>query len=168
MNSSLNVSDLLELAILIEQDGYSFYTVSAKKLKDIKLISFFHFLAEEEMKHERNLKNFKNRNESFMQINPLPKEYNKTLKNYLDSLTPQKNINLRKKIEELSSIDDALNLALEFEKDSLTFYSILKTVIESDLNPIIDQIISEEIKHILNIYEYKTTGLPEPEDKHST
>ena len=168
MNSNLNVSDLFEMAMLIEQDGYAFYTVSAKKLNDIKLISFFHFLAEEEMKHEKNLKKIKNRIESFVQIKSLPKEYNKNIKKYLDSLTPQKNINLNKKIEELSSVDDALNLALEFEKDSIIFYSILKTVIDNDLNPIIDEIISEEIGHILKIYEYKTTGLPEPEDKHST
>ncbi len=168
MNDNLIVSDLFELAALIEQDGFAFYTESAKKLKDIKLISFFHFLAEEELKHERYLRSIKNRANGFSNMASLPKEYNETLKNYMDSLAPRKNTNLKKMIDDVSTVDDALNLALEFEKDSVVFYSMLKTVAHRGLHTMLDEIIAGEVTHIVKIYQFKTIGLPEPMDKHSS
>lgn len=168
MSDNLMVADLLELAALNEQDGYAFYVESAKKLNEEKLIDFFNFLAEEELRHHKFLTDYKNRIDSFIPREPLPREYNENLKNCMSSLSPKKNTNLKESVEEITTIEEALELAFNFEKDSVVFYAMLKTVASQDLYPMLDKIIEEEVKHIVKIQEYKTGELPSQPDKHAT
>ncbi len=168
MNDNLFVSDLLELAILNEQDGYAFYTVSAKKLNDEKLISFFHFLAEEELKHQKYLKDMKNRLDTFAAKESLPRSYDASLKTYMNSLAPGKDKALEAQVDQVSNVEDALKIALDFERNSVIYYAILKTIAHPDLYPMLDEIIKEEVKHVLKINHYKETGIPEMEDRDAT
>jgi len=61
---------------------------------------------------------------------------------------------LKKKIAEIKNADDAVAMALEFEKDSIVLFSMLKKYIGSKGEGIVESIIQEELTHIYKINSF--------------
>ena len=57
-----------------------------------------------------------------------------------------------------------IQLAFGIEKDSVVFYTILKQYAAPGHKAVIENIIQEELSHVLKLQKYKTEEIPAPPD----
>ena len=154
MSNIFNVSEVIEFAITIEQNGYKFYLESIKKLEDKEIIELFQYLADEELKHEEMFKGLLYDIGDFAPHESYEGEYESYSNYFLKSHALGNQELLQKYIDSIVTVDDAINIALEFEKDSIVFFSGLRKHLSNHLEKL-DIIVQEEIDHIIKINEYK-------------
>ncbi|MCX6579820.1 MAG: ferritin family protein [Candidatus Aminicenantes bacterium] len=164
MSDLLNASEILEFAVYIEQKGYQFYTESAKKLNDLKLMGLFNVLAEEELMHEHSFKKLQKEVGSFTPEESYDGEYQGYMKDYLKTFTPTTNEKMIKLVKRVNSVGDAVEMALGFEKDSVVFYNLLKNFVSGESKKMVDNIIQEEVRHVLRLNNFKSENIPEAPD----
>lgn len=164
MNSLLNASEIVEFALYIEQQGYQFYVQSAKKLNDPKLLDLFNILAEEELKHEQIFKRLQTEVGFFIPEESYEGEYQAYMKEYLKTITPTTNEKMIQLVKNVNTVEDAIEMALGFEKDSVFFYSLIINYVNGENKKTVENIIQEEIRHALRLNNYKanyTAELPD-------
>jgi len=155
MSSLINISEIVEFAIYIEKNGYKFYVETIKKFEEKKLIDLFQFLADEEFKHEQTFKNLLKKTGTFTPHESYPGEYESYMKDFLKSHALANDEVLNEKLDSIKAPQDAIQVALDFEKDSIVLFSLLKRYIEEQNKHIVDTIIQEELNHILKINRYQ-------------
>jgi rubrerythrin len=155
MGNLLNVNEVVEFAVYIEQNGYKFYIETMKKFSDERLLKLFQFMADEEFKHEGTFKRLLKDLGSFTPHESYPGEYESYMKDYLKTHALANDVALKEKLDSIKTIDDAINVALDFEKDSIILFTMLKKYIEEPHIKVVDIIIQEEINHIFKIQEFQ-------------
>ncbi len=151
----LNVSEVIEFAVYIEQNGYKFYVESMKKVKDEKMIDLFQFMADEEFRHENLFKQLLEKTGKFSPHESYSGEYESYMRDFLKTHSLANDQALKAKIDSIQTTDDAIRMALDFEKDSIVLFSMLKNIIEEENKPTVEGIIQEEITHIAKINRFK-------------
>jgi rubrerythrin len=164
MSAQLDVNEILDFAILMEQKGYEFYTESAKKFNDLKLTQLFHLLAEQEFNHERIFKKMKEKTGSLKSTAFNDKVEEIQMKDYLGEFLFGKKKSLKEKIKTFQSIEEVIQLAFGIEKDSVVFYTALKNYVDNEHEAVIENIIQEEVSHVLRLQKFKTEEIPPPPD----
>ncbi|MDQ1350443.1 MAG: hypothetical protein QG657_745 [Acidobacteriota bacterium] len=164
MSNLLNASDILEFAVYIEQKGYQFYIESAKKLGDPKVMELFHALAEEELRHEANFKKLQREVGSFTPPDNYDDQYQGYMKEYLKNFSPTTSEKMQQLVKKVNKVDDAVEMALGFEKDSVVFYTLLKNYISTESQKMVDNIINEELTHVLKLNNFKIEYISESPD----
>ncbi len=140
-----SLKEILNIAIGIEEGGIEFYQeaqkISPKDLKDV-----FKFLEKEEMKHkaffEELLKNVDEKTE----ININEEEYEQYAKS-IGQHAIFKKFELQSKVEKLKSIEEALQLAIEKEIQSIEYYKFLIKTQPERTKATLNEIIKEEEQH---------------------
>jgi rubrerythrin len=154
MSELISVSESIEFAVYIEQNGYKFYVEAIKKLNDSKVRELFQYLADEEFRHEATFKNLLKDAASFTPHESYPGEYNAYMKDFVKSHALGNKEALKSKLKSLETADDAVRMALEFEKDSIVFFTMVKKYVGSKGEKIVDKIIDEELTHIHRINKF--------------
>ena len=154
MSHLFNVTEIIEFAVYIEQNGYKFYTETMKKLKESRIMELFQFLADEELRHENTFKNLVKEVGSFTPVESYPGEYEGYMKYFLKMHALGNNEILKSKIESIKTTDDAVKMALEFEKDSIVLFTFVKKNIGTKGQKTVDKIIDEELTHIYKINHF--------------
>ncbi len=154
MSHLFNVTEIIEFAVYIEQNGYKFYTETMKKLKESRIMELFQFLADEELRHENTFKNLVKEVGSFTPVESYPGEYEGYMKDFLKMHALGNNEILKSKIESIKTTDDAVKMALEFEKDSIVLFTFVKKNIGTKGQKTVDKIIDEELTHIYKINNF--------------
>ena len=141
-------SEVVEFAIRIEQNGYTFYAGLENKLTDPGVKDLINHLKNEEKKHE----------ETFRRLLPdltpanLRETYSGEYEDYLKILVDTHIFGKVNSAEEaLKKVDteiDALNFAMSFEKDTILFFKELKDLVSEKDKEIIDILIQEEKTHL--------------------
>jgi len=160
MNIFFSVQEVVEMAINTERSGQAFYQTASKLAKEKNLKELFQYLAEEEGKH---LKVFQGLYNSLKQ-GPGTTPYNwEEAKLYLKALVdsrfftgPDKAINL---VKEAKSEIETVNLAINFEKDTLLFFYEMLEATKSQDRDLVKKIIEEEKKHIRRLSTMKSKSL---------
>jgi len=155
MGNLLNVGEVLEFAVYIEKNGYKFYVQSMKKFPDERLMKLFQFMADEEFKHEALFKKMLKEVGTSTPHESYPGEYEAYMKDFLKSHALANDEKLNEKLAAMKTIDDAIETALDFEKDSIILFTMLRKYIEDDKKHAVDAIIQEEITHIFKINEFR-------------
>jgi rubrerythrin len=155
MGSMFNVSEIVEFAVRIEQNGFKFYIESIKKFNDERLIKLFQFLADEEFKHEEMFKQLLKKTGINNPHESYPGEYEAYMKDFLKTHALANDASLKAKLETIKKVDDAIEVALSFEKDSIILFTMLKKYIEEKNKAIVEGIIQEEVSHIFKITQYR-------------
>jgi rubrerythrin len=57
--------------------------------------------------------------------------------------------------EKVDTAEEALELAIDFEKDSVLFYVELQNFSRPEVRPVIQRIIGEERKHVMQLVDLK-------------
>jgi rubrerythrin len=148
-------SDIVEVAIRIEENGINFYKFAeqiAKKEEEKKL---FAQLAQAEVAHK---KTFEKLFASMEKNNP-PESYEGEFGAYLRSYVDN-NLIFTKEImdQQLAKIKDtsaALDFAIQRELDSILYYHEIKKLVPAAQHGTLEQIIEEERKHFLALTEMK-------------
>ncbi len=155
MSDLLNVTEVIEFAVYIEQNGYTFYNETKNKFDDQGLQDLFQFLGDEELKHEKTFKALVEQAGAFTPHESYAGEYEAYMRDFLKMHALGNDEALKNKIAGIKDAAGAVAMALEFEKDSIVLFTILKKYISgSKGEDLVDNIIQEELTHIYKINSF--------------
>ncbi len=153
--SVFEASDIVEIAIRIEENGINFYKFAEQITKQGEAKNLFAHLAEEEIKHKRIFEGIFAQMEKYNPPESYAGEYSAYLRAYVDN-----NVIFTKKSmdKELSKVTDTLaafDFAIKRELDSILYYHEIKKLVPATQHATLDQIINEERKHFTLLTEMK-------------
>lgn len=149
-------SEIVEIGIQIEINGRDFYGTLAKTLKDKKIQDVFKYLAGEEEKHIATFQGILDSVHKYEPVEAYPGEYFAYMRALAsDYVFTQKNkgTEIARKVK---NDNEALDLSIGLEKDSIVFYLEMKKMVPEHNHKIIDELISQEQKHLRNLTTLKT------------
>jgi|SRR5208283_391601 len=155
MGNLFDVREILEFAVYIEQNGYEFYTETLKKFSDPQFVGLFQYLAGEEIKHEQLFKKMADAAGSFEPEETYEGEYKDYMQEFCKSHSLADRQTLKSKVANIHIFEDAIEMALSFEKDSVIFFSELKSATGFDRAGSVEKVINEELTHIRKLLLYK-------------
>jgi len=148
-------SDIVEVAIRIEENGVNFYKFAeqiAKKEDEKKL---FAGLAQAEVAHKKTFEKIF----AGMEKNTPPESYEGEFSAYLRSYVDNNIIFTKeimdKQLSNIKSTADALDFAIQRELDSILYYHEIKKLVPAGQHEAIEKIIDEERKHFLSLTAMK-------------
>ena len=148
-------SDIVEVAIRIEENGVNFYKFAEQIAKQEEAKKLFAGLAQAEIEHKKTFeKIFAN-----MEKNNPPESYEGEFGAYLRSYVDN-NLIFTKEImdKQLAKVKDtsaALDFAIQRELDSILYYHEIKKLVPAAQHEAIEKIIEEERKHFLSLTAMK-------------
>jgi len=142
----VQLKELLNVALRIESDGYEMYSRLAEE-NEGELQKLFKDLAIQEREHQKHFKKI------FDKCLENEKEYadwsDDENAGYLMSFVELSIFPKLSGTKKPENINDAIDMAIEVEKDSILFYTDLKSYFKSKQT--IDQIIAEEKNHLMDL-----------------
>lgn len=154
MSNIMNISEVVEFAVYIEKNGYKFYVDTLKKFNDAKFVQLFQYLADEEFKHEKTFSQLLSQVGTFIPNESYAGEYDAYMKQFISMHALANDEVLKTKMAGIKSVNEAVALALDFEKDSIILFEMLKKYIQPEKQYAVEAIIQEEITHIYKINEF--------------
>jgi rubrerythrin len=148
-------SDIVEVAIRIEENGINFYKFAEQIAKKEEAKKLFVQLAQAEVAHKKTFEKIFANMEKYNPPESYEGEYGAYLRSYVDN-----NIIFTKEVmdKELSKITDtnsAIDFAIRRELDSILYYHEIKKLVPPAQYEAIEQIIEEERKHFQALSEMK-------------
>ena len=147
--------EIIEVAIQIEKNGLYFYRSLAGILDQDDIIELFLHLAGEEEKH---IKSFKSLYESLKDYKPEiadEEEYYSYIKMFAEMNVFTKKAGLENMIGKIHKKEDALNMAISFEKDSILFFAEIKDMVKTSQKEAVDHLINQEKEHLKKLMTMK-------------
>jgi rubrerythrin len=151
----VEASDIVEVAIRIEENGANFYRYAVQIAGREETKTLFRQLADEEVKHQKTFTEILAGMEQSIPPEGYDGEYAAYLHSYVDNRLVFKTDVL---VGELARIHDevsALDFAIRRELDSLLYYREIRELLPADRREAIEQIITEERKHFMRLSEMK-------------
>ncbi len=153
MSNGFNILEVTQMAINIERQGVEYYKKAADSSSDESIKAVFNILAEQEKNHVTMfsnlydvLKDMENTSDDYL--------FDENVSRYFEALTEEQVF----KGEELhntpkiTSPKAAVEEGLKAEKNSILFYhEIIKSTKDERVNSILQLIIEEEKKHIVDL-----------------
>jgi rubrerythrin len=148
-----SIREVVDQALQTERLGYQFYTMMIQNFeKEEEMRKLFSHLAIEEKKHEK----------TFEDMLALVKDEEpanwEEAEQYLSAIVESEFFLGKNKalpsMEHVKTVADAVDFALEFEKQTFLYFSGLKDWVKE--KEIVDGIIDEEKKHIMQLNKFKS------------
>jgi len=156
--TDFSITEIIKMAILIEQSGYAFYdnALRNKHLKP-KGKELLEKLRDQEKQHEHFFENIQNQPDlEAIDLGPdqeIVNDYLKAIINYRIFDNPDAAI---KRVNEAENELQLVKIAIDFEKDTLLYFQGIRDIIkDSRAKDILEKIIREEISHILWLILYR-------------
>lgn len=148
-------SEIIDIGTQIEKNGFEFYRTLSRKTEHDGVRMIFEYLADEEQKHIAMFKLLSESCEKSPEEVNFPDEYAQ----YMNALALEHVFPSKEKAEELivsiKSDIDAINIAIQFEKDSIVFFESMKKMVRKDDTDAITALVAEEQKHLEKLYAMK-------------
>jgi rubrerythrin len=154
MSYLLDVKEILEFAVYIEERGYEFYIGAMKKSSEPKAMELFQYLADEEFKHEKVFQKLAEESGGIKGGNRDP-EYQAYMKEFCKAHALADREVTAARLAKASGLDDMLEMAIGFEKDSIVFFSMLKELYARGQCGPVETVIHEEMGHLRKILQMK-------------
>jgi rubrerythrin len=140
------IRDIIELAIQIEQNAENVYRHALKKISNPILVSILQWLADEEVEHARWFRKLKQTVNTEVK-DPAVEAMGKSI---LSDVLGSQSFSLKQaNFSEMRQLEDLILLAVEFEKDKVIFYKMLRPFIEDrETVDFLENIIEAETNHI--------------------
>lgn len=147
-----NAAEVFDIAINIEENGKTFYTRAAQMVDDPDVKTLFQQLAQEEEVHKARfteLKKLLPPQAKESTVPDLSNELDLYIKMMADEHIFSKASGVEQELKKISSLQDALRLAIQFEKDSVLFFVSMKEATDDTKGrEMIDLLIKEEQEHV--------------------
>jgi rubrerythrin len=154
--SAFRGSDIVEIAVRIEENGEHFYRYAMQLAKDEDAKKIFSNLADAELQHQ---KTFSRIFAAMDKDNP-PETYDGEYAAYLHDYVDNKIIFKKGMLEtELAKVKDtlaAIDFAMQRELDSILYYHEIKRFVSANEHAVIDDVIEEERKHFKGLSNLRT------------
>ena len=148
-----STKELVDIAIGIEESGYYFYTQSRKKFTDPNFTDLLAFLAEEELRHKELFEKMLGELSDTSGI--FTEDYFQYIKSLGDERVFKNNDDVDAAVKTVQSIFDVLKIAMAAEKDSILFYYELRDVLPENMFSLVNSILVEEKRHLLQLGSIK-------------
>lgn len=157
MSITFSGRELLEIAIQIEKNGFTFYTHVARKVDEPKTVEVINWLAHEENSHIKRFEEILSRSKGeVLDMSPTEfEEYTLYLKALADARVFPSELKAREAASGIKSERDAINMAIEFEKDSLLFLHAMKEMIPVEDVFAVEELQREEMLHLKKLVGLK-------------
>jgi len=141
-----SLHEIYDLGIRIEKNGELFYRKAIKEFPNEGLKSLLTRLADDEVKHQE----FFTRKKEALELKPEDPEMEETASAILQGILGYQTFSLKEaNPADLKSEKDLLNLAIEFEKDTVLFYEMLTPLVTKNQTlKGLEEIVQEEKSHI--------------------
>jgi len=149
-----SVSEVVEQAVQTEKLGVDFYTQMSEKFADNEgLKNLFDTLALKEQQHEEIFKALKNKvaDQKFENW----EEAGKYMRSIVESEFFLGNNKSLPSLEYIKSVEEAVNFAIGFEKETLLYFYHLKSALND--KDTINAIIKEEQSHLVWLSDFRKT-----------
>lgn len=152
-----NANEVYEMGIEIEKNGKAFYERAAEQTKNADIKEFLIGLAEWENSHItlfENLRDELSGKETEENVFDPDNEAHLYLKAAADSHVFRQNIDIANIVSGCKTPADILNLAVQFEKDSVVVYNTMMGLVPGNLGKDkVETLVKEELKHIAMLHE---------------
>lgn len=145
--------DIRNIAIQIERNGEQAYRSAAENSQDSQIRQMFNWMADEEMRHAQWFAALKIPS----QATPAQEEIETMGRSLLQEMMKNQAFSLENtRLVGVVDIQGLLDLSLEFEKDTILFYEMLRAFIEeTDTIEQLEIIIAEEQGHVKQLQRLK-------------
>ena len=136
------IIEIIDLAVQIEKNGEKIYRNALKRVTNPAVYTLLQKLADEELEHVEWFSSLKQKIKSATD-DPKLMETGKTI---LNSVLGNQAFSLKDiDFSKVDRVDDLMKLAIEFEKDTILFYEMIRPLIDNteELDHL-DKIIAEE------------------------
>ena len=149
------ITDIIDMAIQIERNAENIYRSAQKKISNHNLSMLLEWLADEEVEHTKWFSRLK-KSITTPVDDPAVEEMGKAL---LSDVLGSQCFSLEDAdFGEISQLTELLSLAIEFEKDKVTFYRLLLPFIQDTATlDLLESIIKEENNHIQRLQKFLNT-----------
>ncbi|MBU1083688.1 MAG: ferritin family protein [Candidatus Omnitrophota bacterium] len=148
MDNKFSGCEIVEMAVQIEKNGKDFYTVLSDITNSPDVGGIFDYLAGAEEKHMEIFRGIFDGACGYEPAEAYPGEYFA----YIKALAGQYVFTVKDKGKELGksvkSLEEGIELAIGFEKDSILFYEEVKKNVPKGSEGMVEGIITEEKAHL--------------------
>lgn len=148
-------SEILEVGIQIEKNGRDFYNALASQIKPLKSKEMFKYLSGEEEKHALLFQKMLDSIQKYEPAEAYPGEYFA----YMHALAGESVFTQAGKGKEIAakvkSEEEAIDIGIAAEKDSIVFYEGMKKVVPEYDQKIVDEVIVQERGHLEKLLDLK-------------
>ena len=142
--------ELIEIAIRIEKNGEAIYRGAAKETPHVIIKPMLEWLADDEAKHA----------EAFAKMGEdldpehIPAEEMDA--NVVQSVIQDRGFSLEDvDLTSISELRELLTTAIEFERDTVLFYELLRAFLDKESSKaVLDKIIADEERHVSQLSEF--------------
>ena len=157
MGNIFAASEIVEIGIQIEKNGRDFYSALSRQSGSEKSKKIFAYLAEQEEEHMKVFQGILGTIEKYEPVEAYPGEYFA----YMGSLASGSVFTQKDKGKEIAakvkSKQEAIDIGIQAEKDSVIFYEGLKKVVPEDGHKVVDEVIAQEEGHLKQLQDLKET-----------
>ena len=155
MSVSFSGNELINIAIGIERRGIAFYDIMTKSTDSAEARDIFKRLADKEREHMQVFREMLDESEKFQPAETYPGEYAAYLQALVDGAVFTDDVITSELASQADSDIEAIELAINAEKDSLLFYYEMKDIIPRQAQPAVDRILAEEKSHLTQLTALK-------------
>lgn len=149
------ILEIMEMGIEKEKKRRDFYAKLAVMFKDQRLVKLFTDLKRWEDEHVDKFTQIK---VALGDEQASHESYEGELGNYIEAYLDNKlyyEVDSAKFNERIKSPDDAITMAMHFEKDAIIFFTEIFNWVQPVHKPTIKQLIDEEKQHLLFLYNMR-------------
>jgi rubrerythrin len=148
-----SIQEIIDLAIQIEENGEKVYRKAVDNVSDPSLSSLLRWLADEEAKHTQRFNELR----EIADTSPIDPQVEELGKNILRSVVGEQSFSLDEAdFSRIGTVKELIQLAIEFEKDTILFYEMIRTFVQDhETMDKLREIIEEETRHIMLLEEYR-------------
>ncbi len=150
-----SIREVIDLAIQIEKNGEQYYRDAIQKISNPSLQSMLEWLADEEGKHQSWFSERKER----LETEGDDLEMEEMGSDILQGILGDQSFSLKEAdLSKIDGVEALIQLAVEFEKDSILFYEMIGSFIEDrETSEKLNEIIAEENHHIELLEDFQNT-----------
>ncbi len=153
--SILKIAEILDMGIEKEKKRRDFYGKLKTLYKIPDLVKLFGDLEKWEEEHVARFTKIK---EELAKEQDTYQSYQGELENYIHAYLDHRlyyDVDSSALKDKLQNPDDALTMAMHFEKDAIIFFTELLDLVHESQKSIIKQLINEEKQHLLYLYNIR-------------
>ena len=140
------ISDILDIAVQIEENGEAYYRRAIRSTTDPKLVEMFAWLAEQEAAHARWFADMRGRIDTVVE-DPQVAGIGRAL--LRDAVSEQGFALAEAQAQDLARVRSLIELSIAFEEDTAAFYELLRSFVTEDEDRAhLDEIIDQERSHV--------------------
>ncbi len=151
--SKYDISEIINFAIRIEENGEQFYRIVAESTDNEELKDLFNYLADEEVNHKKVFSSLLSKLKDY-NTDDFPEEYFAYLRAYADNMIFNLD-DIDKESGKIKDIKGAVDYAIKKELDSIMLYQELKDAVPENQHPTLNKIIQQERNHFIKLSTIK-------------